>query len=120
MAEFSVSRTKSVPLLLAASAGSLGSLKTLIDMGANILRRDEQGNNVVHLSALRFHTNVLEFFIKWDHSDVHVWTILVGKDEFISSLKGYPPQTRHSVSDRPVKFHFSHWRGFFETSFIGT
>ena len=34
--------------------------------------------NVIHLAAMRFHTNILEFFIQWNHPDVHVWKILVG------------------------------------------
>ena len=47
-------------------------------MGAQVVRRDEAGDNVVHLAALRFHTNVLEFFIQWAHPEVHVWRLLVG------------------------------------------
>ena len=65
-------------MLLAASAGALSALKCLIDLGAVVLRKDESGMNVIHLAAMRFHTNILEFFIQWNHPDVHVWKILVG------------------------------------------
>ena len=71
-------RLRSSPLLLAASAGALSALKCLIDLGAVVLRKDESGMNVIHLAAMRFHTNILEFFIQWNHPDVHVWKILVG------------------------------------------
>ena len=70
---------RSTPLLLAASAGALSSVKTLINLGAYVLRKDEQKNNVIHLAALRFHTNVLEFFIEWDRPEVPVWKLLVGE-----------------------------------------
>ena len=73
------SSLKSTPLLLAANAGALAGVKCLIQLGAHIGRQDEAGNNIVHLAALRFHTNVLEFFIEWNHPDVKVWEILVGK-----------------------------------------
>ena len=70
---------KSTPLLLAASSGALKAVKCLIDMGAQVLRRDDDGDNVVHLAALRFHTNILEFFIQWSHPEVPVWSLLVGE-----------------------------------------
>lgn len=70
---------KSTPLLLAASSGALASVKCLINLGAYILRKDEEGNNIVHLAALRFHTNILEFFIQWNHPDINVWLLLVGR-----------------------------------------
>ena len=76
MLKFSI---RSTPLLLAASSGALAAVKCLIDLGGYILRIDAQGNNVIHLAALRFHINILEFFILWDHRDVPVWVILVGK-----------------------------------------
>ncbi len=65
-------------MLLAASSGGLSALKCLIDLGAYVLRKDEEGNNVVHLASLRFHTNILEFFIQWNNPDVPVWELLVG------------------------------------------
>ncbi|XP_077978159.1 ankyrin and armadillo repeat-containing protein-like [Glandiceps talaboti] len=68
---------RQTPLLLAASSGALDSVKTLIELGAIIKKRDLQGNNMIHLAALRFHTNVLEYFIEWGHSDVPVWSTLV-------------------------------------------
>ena len=64
---------------MASSSGALASVKCLIDLGAYVLRRDDNHNNVIHLAALRFHTNVLEFFIQWNHPDVPVWKILVGR-----------------------------------------
>ena len=70
---------RSTPLLLAASSGALGALKCLIDLGAYVLRKNDENNNVIHLGALRFHTNILEFFIQWDHPEVPVWALLVGK-----------------------------------------
>ncbi|ELU04066.1 hypothetical protein CAPTEDRAFT_159631 [Capitella teleta] len=69
---------KSTPLLLAASSGALVCLKCLIDSGAQVLCTNAEGNNVIHLAAMRFHTNVLEFFIQWEHPEVPVWTLLVG------------------------------------------
>jgi hypothetical protein len=71
-------RLKSTPLLLAASSGALSTLKCLIDLGAYVLRYDENGNNAIHLAAMRYHANVLEFFIQWNHAEVDVWNTLVG------------------------------------------
>jgi ankyrin repeat protein len=73
-------RLKSTPLLLAASSGALSTLKCLIDLGAYVLRCDENGNNAVHLAAMRYHANVLEFFIQWNHAEVDVWNTLVGTE----------------------------------------
>ncbi|KAK7009037.1 ankyrin and armadillo repeat-containing protein [Biomphalaria glabrata] len=67
----------STPLLLAASSGALSAVKCLIDHGADIQARDTEGNNVVILATLRFHTSVLEYFIKINNEAVPVWHILV-------------------------------------------
>ena len=73
------SSLKSSPLLLAASSGALCAVMCLIELGALILKKDDSGNNIIHLAAMHFHTNVLEYFIQWDNPDVPVWSILVGK-----------------------------------------
>ncbi|XP_070566344.1 ankyrin and armadillo repeat-containing protein-like isoform X3 [Ptychodera flava] len=72
-----MNQVRQTPLLLAASSGALDSVKTLIDLGANIKKRDLEGNNMIHLAAMRFHTNVLEYYIEWNHKDVPVWNTLV-------------------------------------------
>ena len=66
-------------MLLAASSGALESICCLIGLGAEILRTNDSGHNLIHLATLRFHTNILEYFIKHKHPGVCVWTILVGK-----------------------------------------
>jgi ankyrin repeat protein len=71
-------RVKSTPLLLASSSGGLSAVKCLISLGADIRRIDAQGNNMVTLAALRFHTNVLEYFIEWNNPFIPVWRLLVG------------------------------------------
>ncbi|KAK7484931.1 hypothetical protein BaRGS_00023851, partial [Batillaria attramentaria] len=68
---------KSTSLLLAASSGGLAAVKELIHLGADIRRVDGQGNNMVMLAAIRFHTNVLEFLIEWNNPNVQVWKVLV-------------------------------------------
>ena len=77
---------KSTPLLLAASSGGLSAVRCLISLGADIKRQDSQGNNMVTLSALRFHTNVLEYLIEWNNPSVPVWKVLVGKCRVSSQL----------------------------------
>ena len=69
---------RSTPLLLAASSGGLSAVKGLISIGADFRRLDADGNGIVSLAAMRFHTNVLEYLIEWNHPDVPVWKILVG------------------------------------------
>ena len=71
-------RLKSSPLLLAASSGSLASLKMLMKFNAFIARRDDEGHTIIHLAALRFHTNIINYFIEIKHQDVPVWHMLVG------------------------------------------
>lgn len=68
---------KNTPLLLAANSGALAAVKCLIALGANIRRINENGNNIIHLAALRFHTNILEHFIQWNNPAVQVWSILI-------------------------------------------
>lgn len=72
-------RLKSTPLLLAASSGGLSAVKCLISLSADIRRQDSQGNNMVTLAALRFHTNVLEFLIDWNNPGAPVWKVLVSE-----------------------------------------
>lgn len=68
---------RSTPLLLAASSGALAAVKCLINLGAEIRIKDTEGNNMVTLAALRFHTNVLEFLIELESVDAPVWKVLV-------------------------------------------
>ncbi|XP_005090203.1 ankyrin and armadillo repeat-containing protein [Aplysia californica] len=68
---------KSTPLLLAASSGGLSAVQCLIELGAMVRTKDGDGNDLVTLSALRFHTNVLEFMIQMDSPDAPVWDVLV-------------------------------------------
>ncbi|GFO42024.1 ankyrin and armadillo repeat-containing protein-like, partial [Plakobranchus ocellatus] len=68
---------RSTPLLLAASSGGLAAVKCLINLGAEIRIKDAEGNNMVTLAALRFHTNILEFLIKLASPDAPVWKVLV-------------------------------------------
>lgn len=70
---------RSTPLLLAASSGGLSAVKCLIKLGADISRLDGEGNGMVNLAAMRFHTNVLEYLIEWGHEKAPVWKILVSK-----------------------------------------
>lgn len=69
---------KSTPILLAASSGALDAVKCLIDKGAQFMSTDKAGNGAVHLAALHFHTNTLEYFISWNNNEVPVWDLLVG------------------------------------------
>ena len=69
---------KSTPILLAASSGALDAVKCLIDKGAQFTSTDKAGNGAVHLAALHFHTNTLEYFISWNNNEVPVWDLLVG------------------------------------------
>lgn len=54
-------------------------MKCLINLGADISRVDAEGNGMVNLAAMRFHTNVLEHLIEWSHEKAPVWKILVSK-----------------------------------------
>jgi ankyrin repeat protein len=51
------------PILLAASAGSLESIKCLMSSGANWTFHDDKGYNLIHIAAHRNHTNIIEYFI---------------------------------------------------------
>lgn len=61
-------------------------MKCLIKLGADISRLDGEGNGMVNLAAMRFHTNVLEYLIEWGHEKAPVWKILVSKWVQIISL----------------------------------
>lgn len=74
----STDHLQSTPILLAASSGALDAVKCLIEKGVQYTSIDKEGNGVVHLAALHFHTNTLEYFISWNNIDVPVWDLLVG------------------------------------------
>ena len=82
---------ESTPILLAASSGALDAVKCLIELGSQYTSVDKEGNGAVHLAALHFHTNTLEYFISWNNSEVPVWDLLVGM------LKSDDTKRKHSA-----------------------
>ncbi|XP_027023459.2 ankyrin and armadillo repeat-containing protein isoform X1 [Tachysurus fulvidraco] len=67
----------STPLLLSAMSGSLEVLDYLLSNGANWRTTDSEGNNLVQLAALYFHTDILRHFIQLNLDGLPVWRILV-------------------------------------------
>ncbi|XP_057614482.1 ankyrin and armadillo repeat-containing protein isoform X1 [Chionomys nivalis] len=65
------------PLLLAATSGALDTIQYLFSLGANWRRTDTKGNNIIHLSVLTFHTEVLKYIIELDIPELPVWKTLV-------------------------------------------
>uniref|UniRef100_A0A8C4Y7U7 Ankyrin and armadillo repeat containing n=1 Tax=Gopherus evgoodei TaxID=1825980 RepID=A0A8C4Y7U7_9SAUR len=67
----------STPLLLAATSGALDTLQYLFSLGANWKKTDSEGNNIIHLAVLYFHTEILKHLIQLDNPDLPVWNTLV-------------------------------------------
>ncbi|KAG7330805.1 hypothetical protein KOW79_004774 [Hemibagrus wyckioides] len=67
----------STPLLLSAMSGSQEVLDYLLSNGANWRTTDSEGNNMVQLAALYFHTDVLRRLIQLNLDGLPVWRILV-------------------------------------------
>ncbi|XP_048201059.1 ankyrin and armadillo repeat-containing protein [Perognathus longimembris pacificus] len=65
------------PLLLAATSGALDTIQYLFSLGANWRKTDTKGNNIIHLSVLTFHTEVLKYIIELDIPELPVWKTLV-------------------------------------------
>ncbi|XP_066202317.1 ankyrin and armadillo repeat-containing protein [Saccopteryx leptura] len=65
------------PLLLAATSGALDTIKYLLSLGANWRKTDIKGNNIIHLSVLTFHTEVLKHIIELNIPELPVWKTLV-------------------------------------------
>ncbi|XP_058520699.1 ankyrin and armadillo repeat-containing protein isoform X2 [Ochotona princeps] len=65
------------PLLLAATSGALDTIQYLFSLGANWRKTDAKGNNIIHLSVLTFHTEVLKYIIELENSELPVWKTLV-------------------------------------------
>ncbi|XP_063501702.1 ankyrin and armadillo repeat-containing protein isoform X3 [Symphalangus syndactylus] len=65
------------PLLLAATSGALDTIQYLFSIGANWRKTDIKGNNIIHLSVLTFHTEVLKYIIKLNIPELPVWKTLV-------------------------------------------
>lgn len=65
--------------MLAAVSGALDTIKYLFSLKADWLKKDGEGNNIIHLAALNFHTEVLKHLIELDSPDLPVWKTLVGK-----------------------------------------
>ncbi|XP_062974649.1 ankyrin and armadillo repeat-containing protein [Elgaria multicarinata webbii] len=72
------SECHSTPLLLAATSGALDTIQYLFSIEANWLKKDSEGNNIIHLAVLNFHTEVLKHLIELHHPDLPVWKTLVG------------------------------------------
>ncbi|XP_060113038.1 ankyrin and armadillo repeat-containing protein [Heteronotia binoei] len=70
--------SRSTPLLLAAASGALDTIQYLFSLNVNWLKKDSEGNNMIHLAVLNFHTEVLKHLIELDVPDLPVWTTLVG------------------------------------------
>ncbi|XP_073710736.1 ankyrin and armadillo repeat-containing protein [Misgurnus anguillicaudatus] len=68
---------RSSPLLLSATSGSVEALSFLLSIEANWRDEDSRGNNIVHLAALYFHTDVLRLLIQLNLDGLRVWKILV-------------------------------------------
>ncbi|XP_060478334.1 ankyrin and armadillo repeat-containing protein isoform X1 [Panthera onca] len=66
------------PLLLAATSGALDTIQYLFSLGANWRKTDIKGNNIIHLSVLTFHTEVLKHIIELNIPELPVWKTLVG------------------------------------------
>ncbi|XP_038940485.1 ankyrin and armadillo repeat-containing protein isoform X1 [Rattus norvegicus] len=65
------------PLLLAATSGALDTIQYLFSLGANWRKTDTKGNNIIHLSVLTFHTEVLKYIIELHIPELPVWKTLV-------------------------------------------
>ncbi|XP_054977984.1 ankyrin and armadillo repeat-containing protein [Sorex araneus] len=65
------------PLLLAATSGALDTIQYLFSLGANWRKTDNKGNNIIHLSVLTFHTEVLKYLITLNIPELPVWKTLV-------------------------------------------
>ncbi|KAH0621577.1 hypothetical protein JD844_023038 [Phrynosoma platyrhinos] len=68
----------STPLLLAATSGALDTIRYLFSLEANWLKKDSEGNTIIHLAVLNFHTEVLKHLIELHNPDLPVWKTLVG------------------------------------------
>uniref|UniRef100_A0A8C3T4I8 Ankyrin and armadillo repeat containing n=1 Tax=Chelydra serpentina TaxID=8475 RepID=A0A8C3T4I8_CHESE len=67
----------STPLLLAATSGALDTLQYLFSLGASWKKTDSEGNNIINLAVLYFHTEILKHLIQLDNPDLPVWNTLV-------------------------------------------
>uniref|UniRef100_A0ACB8G017 Uncharacterized protein n=1 Tax=Sphaerodactylus townsendi TaxID=933632 RepID=A0ACB8G017_9SAUR len=61
---------QSTPLLLAATSGALDTIQYLFSLNVNWLKRDNEGNNLIHLAVLNFHTEVLKHLIELNFTDL--------------------------------------------------
>ncbi|XP_054826109.1 ankyrin and armadillo repeat-containing protein [Eublepharis macularius] len=68
----------STPLLLAATSGALDTIQYLFSLDVNWLKKDSEGNNIIHLAVLNFHTEVLKHLIERNVPDLPVWKTVVG------------------------------------------
>ena len=71
---------------MAASSGSLKTLRFLIEMGADYRKHDSNQDGPVHRAILHFHTHLVEYFIQLTEErqelkkveNLQVWKILIG------------------------------------------
>ncbi|NXG27708.1 ANKAR protein, partial [Dromaius novaehollandiae] len=66
------------PLLLTAISGALDTLQYLFSLGANCKKTDSEGNNVIHLATLYFHTEILKHLLERNNPDLPVWSTIIG------------------------------------------
>ena len=78
LVELKSSDIASTPILLACSSGAFDTVKCLIGLNADYTIKDANNNGVVHLAALNFHDEILEYFIEWNDNALPVWDLLIG------------------------------------------
>uniref|UniRef100_F6W6A6 Ankyrin and armadillo repeat containing n=1 Tax=Ornithorhynchus anatinus TaxID=9258 RepID=F6W6A6_ORNAN len=72
-----VAEDQCTPLLLTVMSGALDTFQYLFSLGANWKKTDQKGRNVIHLSVLNFHPEVVKHLIELDIPELPVWKTLV-------------------------------------------
>ncbi|KAJ1186968.1 hypothetical protein NDU88_003747 [Pleurodeles waltl] len=106
---------RTTPLLLAATSGSLDTFCFLLSVGASWQKVDSLGNNIVHLAALYFHTDVLKYIIDLNVPEFPVWDILA---EMLNSRES----TRREMAARCLEVFCvskeAYWNNVFQAGMI--
>ncbi len=107
---------KMTPLLIAAKNGGLDTVKMLVESGANLSFCDNSNNNMVHISALKNHVNILQFLLLHDSSELCVWEILF--EMLKADVKSGYPHAAACVIDSLLRWSIDYWKELLKLGMI--
>lgn len=97
---------KRTPLLLATKNGCLDTVRLLVKFGAELMYSDTSDQNIIHISALNNHINILQFLLL-EKPELQVWQVLF--EMLNADIKTRYPHASACVMDSLLRWNIDYW-----------